>query len=49
MIFELDFENNELLEEFNEDWVVDRFSTPNTIELSDEDTDELSFLIVEKL
>jgi len=39
------------LEEFDEDWLVDRFSTPNTIELSDEDldTDELSFLIFEKL
>ncbi|AFU69746.1 hypothetical protein P700755_003076 [Psychroflexus torquis ATCC 700755] len=49
LIFELDFESNELLEEFDEDWVVDRFSTPNTIELSDEDTDELSFLIFEKL
>lgn len=49
LIFELDFENDELWKEFNEDWVVDRFSTTKTIELSDEDTDELSFLIFEKL
>jgi hypothetical protein len=51
LIFELDFESNELLEEFDEDWLVVRFSSPNTIELYDEDldTDELSILIFEKL
>jgi hypothetical protein len=51
LVFELDFEENESLEELDEDWIVDAFANPSTIELRDEDEDvgEESFLIFEKI
>lgn len=51
LVFELDFDDNEDLEELAEDWIVTAFANPNTIDLLDidDDTDEESILIFEKL
>ena len=50
LVFDLDFEENDLLDELDEDWIVSSFGNPNTLVLFDEDDDmEQSQLIFEKL
>lgn len=50
LIFDLDFEDNDILEELDEDWIVNTFGNPDTIVLVDEDDDsDQSLLTFEKL
>lgn len=49
LVFELDFEENDLLEELDEDWIINAFANPNRIILIDDDSDEESILIFEKI
>jgi hypothetical protein len=50
LVFDLDFEDNDLLDELDEDWIVNAFGNPDRIALFDEDDDsDQSLLTFEKL
>lgn len=50
LVFDLEFGVNDLLDELDEDWVVEKFANPDQIELLDDDTitEEEKTLIFEK-
>lgn len=50
LIFDLDFEGSDLLDELDEDWIVQGFANPNKIILRDTDSsEENTILIFEKI
>ena len=51
LIFDINFDNNDTLEELNEDWTVEGFANPNKIILldQDEDSEGESVLIFDKI
>ncbi|GAA0763721.1 hypothetical protein [Psychroflexus lacisalsi] len=51
LVFEIDIEESDVLEELDEDWFVEAFANPSKIELIDEDDDsgEQSLLTFEKI
>ncbi|MFO7744209.1 MAG: hypothetical protein R6V36_02365 [Psychroflexus sp.] len=50
-IFDIDFQESDILDELDEDWLIEAFANPNKIELldKDDDTGEESLLIFEKI